>query len=186
MVHSYASLIIIATHTKTQTLTLIFRISCKDTIPWRWHCTANAGSCSRWCFLDMDVQVIKLENSLKTIQVGCLLSSQSFLFEFEVFSALLPPSQKGWSPLLLILCIFSSCQSFFLCIWQDVLLICSPLCLSCLLATFCVSYMQLHSLFAPVVGRPFTYLCAITMLWSAHTSCWLHYFTICIFRFKVS
>ena len=43
----------------------------------------------------MEVQVIKLEISLMSIKVGCLLSSLSFLFELEVFRALLPPSLKG-------------------------------------------------------------------------------------------
>lgn len=140
---------------KAQALTVIFWISCKYTVPWRWQCKASAGNCSPWCFFVMEVQMIKFEISLMRSKVSVFfLCLSSLSLKFKVLFRI-PPKRGD------ILCswyyFFSSCLSFYVCIWQNIL-ICCPLCLSCPSATFCVSCMQLLSSFAPLVGGLLSYM----------------------------
>lgn len=137
----------------------MFLIGCKYTVPWIW--CSSVGSFCPCNFLFMDVDEISLWELFDEHQSCLSLSSLSFLFELQV-SPLSPPFQKGWSSLLLLL-IYSSCQSFF-CIWRDVLCICSPLHLPCPLATFCLFYKQLPLLFVPLAVKLPTSLYAITLL----------------------
>lgn len=79
---------------KAQALTVIFWISCKYTVPWRWQCKASAGNCSPWCFFVMEVQVIKFEISLMRSKVSVFfLCLSSLSLKFKVLFCL--PPKRG-------------------------------------------------------------------------------------------
>lgn len=175
MANSHTLFNIITVGLLTAILCQLWVHSATEMMPHSWHWwlwSLVVPSCWDW--------VIRLQSSLvreARTEVG-LSSFFSDFFLLMPDGFMLFPALKKEELICsqYHLCCFWLCQSSFLCIWQDVLTLCSPLCLSYpLSANFCylgASYLQLHP---SLVVMLLTYLCKML----------IHCILLCLERYKI-